>query len=214
MDETYVPGLNRHSNSKSVSNNASKEVPLFRSKEDTKTPVVGFLYSLSKKGEPEYWPLHVGSNKVGKSKDMNIILSEASISDHHANINIKRLRTKGNALVASVVDMGSKNGIMLNDEELDFEPHSLKNEDVVIFGYNYKCVIVLIDPVRYGLSESEEFVHLNEPDYKENAPLNDTVLTADNGGASDDLFAAFADNETMSIENGPIDLGGGATQIL
>ena len=29
-------------------------------------PVVGFLYSISRQGFGEYWPLHVGTNTIGR----------------------------------------------------------------------------------------------------------------------------------------------------
>lgn len=124
------------------------------------TPVVGFLYSVSKNGFPEYWPLYVGQNRVGKSLDSDIVLREASVSDRHADIQIKKMRQKGGRLIATIVDAGSKNGIVVNDEELDYDRHPLKNGDIVTIGLNYKFIVVLIDPVDIGLCPAEHFVAL------------------------------------------------------
>lgn len=132
-------------------------------------PVVGFLYSISRDGFPEYWPLYVGVNKIGKGADMDIRLCEQSVSDHHANLNIKRMRTAGNRLIASIVDVGSKNGVMLNEEELDFDPHSCNTDDIIVIGCNYKLVLLLADPVHYKLDVAPDF----QPVQEDVAPVND-----------------------------------------
>lgn len=224
MDETYVPGLNREKTRRDYPEaTAPAYVPEMReqgrpsAKDEGETPVVGFLYSLSKGGEPEWWPLHIGQNKIGKDADMDICLAEASITGHHANINIKRMRRSGNALAASLVDVGSKNGIILNDEELDYEPHSIKNEDIVTFGLNYKCVIILVDPTRYGLDESPEFVATSAAPRKRSSEPAPTMV-ADMPGIpqmpASDPFEGFNDNATINISGGGVDLSGGATKIL
>lgn len=225
MDETYVPGLNRENGRRSASEPTLMNVPEMRDaapgayaprKDKEDTPVVGFLYSLSRGGEPEWWPLYIGQNKIGKDDEMDICLAEASITGHHANINIKRMRRSGNALAASIVDVGSKNGILLNDEELDYEPHSLKNEDIVIFGLNYKCVIILIDPTRYGLEVSEEFVPTAAS--KRMAADAPTDIASDMLGLpqmpANDPFEGFNDNATVNINGNGVDLSGGSTKIL
>ena len=54
-------------------------------------PVVGFLYSISRQGIGEYWPLHIGSNKIGRSGNCDICLKEGTVSDIHAELNIKQM---------------------------------------------------------------------------------------------------------------------------
>lgn len=222
-DKTYVPGLNRENGRREYSEaptqapNLSERIFMPSPNKDVEeTPVVGFLYSLSRGGEPEWWPLHIGQNKIGKDADMDICLGEASITGHHANINIKRMRRSGNALAASLVDVGSKNGIILNDEELDYEPHSIKNEDIVTFGLNYKCVIILVDPTKYGLDEAPEFVATSVPArsksyQQEPAP---TMMPEIPSAPTNDMFENFNDNATINISGGGVDLSGGATKIL
>lgn len=231
MDETYVPGMN---NRVTPNPNHEMQAPTYavpygmtdndNASEEGNTPVVGFLYSMSKGSTPEYWPLRIGRNRIGKDADMDICLAEASITGHHANINIKRLRKKGNALVASLVDVGSKNGIVLNDEELDYEPHTLNNEDVVTFGYNYKCVVILIDPTKYGLAEAEDFKPTKVAP-RPRVNVDPTVPVALGQGPAipavpqiphndDDIFAGFTDNNTINVSGEGPDLSGGKTQIM
>ncbi len=220
MDETYVPGLNskKHQPAQEI---VEQPQPLGVSNisEESETPVVGFLYSLSRGGEPEWWPLHIGQNKIGKAADMDICLSERSISSHHANINLKRLRRKGNSLAASIVDIGSKTGIILNDEELDYEPRTLKNEDIVTFGLNYKCVVILVDPTKYGLEESSEFIPAAKmPKVRKSIELDQELEEDPFSGldsTTSDTIGKFDPNATISVNGGiGIDLSGGGTKIL
>ncbi len=120
-------------------------------------PVVGFLYSISRCGIGEYWPLHVGTNTIGRSADNDIQLKEMSVSDHHASLAVRMMKSNGK-LIASVCDKGSKNGMYLNDEELDFENHACKNGDIITVGTSYQLLILLINPNEYGLSVAENFV--------------------------------------------------------
>lgn len=219
MDETYVPGLNREKSSKDYPAAPAASTmpfePAGAAPAEEEIPVVGFLYSLSRGGEPEWWPLHIGQNKIGKDANMDICLSEASISGHHANINIKRMRRSGNALSASLIDMGSKNGIMLNDDELDYEPHTIHNEDIVTFGLNYKCVIILVDPTKYGLGESEEFVATAPARKNMRQTMEDPMMSPDKTTIpASDPFEGFDDNSTINISGTGIDISGGATKIL
>lgn len=85
-------------------------------------PVVGFLYSISRQGIGEYWPLHIGSNKIGRSGNCDICLKEGTVSDIHAELNIKQMKTT-HKILASIKDIGSKNGIFVNEEELDYSAH-------------------------------------------------------------------------------------------
>lgn len=127
------------------------------------------------------------------------------------------MRRNGNALAASIVDVGSKNGIILNDEELDFEPHSIKNEDIITFGLNYKCVIILIDPTKYCLSENPEFVTSSTTSKQKfvSETIPGVLPELPNGGSiGNDPFDGFNDSATINISGSGIDLSGGATKIL
>lgn len=227
MEKTYVPGLNHKTpqgaQGENGDNNMTEahKMPGFSAAEGEEPAVVGFLYSLSRGGDPEWWPLHIGQNKIGKSADMDICLAEQSISSHHANINLKRLRRKGNALAASIIDVGSKTGIILNDEELDYDAHKLENEDIVTFGLNYKCVVILVDPTKYGLDENEEFAPANQTPKKKATIIEFAEIPEPDpfSGLEDTATAAtgskFDPNSTINTSGiDGIDLSGGGTKIL
>lgn len=226
-DETYVPGLNNEKKRQGAAE-FPESFPTYsaapmpgvqpaaapQAKGESETPVVGFLYSLSRNGEPEWWPLHIGQNKIGKDADMDICLAEGSITGHHANINIKRMRRTG-SLSASLVDVGSKNGIVLNEEEIDYEPHTIKNEDIVIFGLNYKCVVILVEPTKYGLEPAEEFVAIETAPKAAKAEAGAKTMPIGMANpAPMDPFEGFNDNATINISGGGVDLSGGTTKIL
>lgn len=147
--ETYVAGM--YSNKKSADNMG--KIPR------DSAPVVGFLYSISNKGLAEYWPLHLGTNTIGKSSDNDIQLQEASISAAHAMLSIKQMKTTGK-LIAYIRDIGSKNGVYLNDEELDYEGHACKHNDVITIGDAYKLLLIIIDAKECGLSVADNFMEL------------------------------------------------------
>lgn len=123
-------------------------------------PVVGFLYSISR-GEGEYWPIYVGKNIIGRGEHCDIQLKEQTVSREHAVLVVRKMRTTGK-IVASIRDMGSDVGMFLNDEELDLELHSCKNEDVILVGSCYKLVLILIDTAKYNLTVAEDFISVRE----------------------------------------------------
>ena len=182
-NETYVPGMQQ--NAPGVTNQVNSEGV----KGDDKNPVVGFLYSISRKGIGEFWPLHLGPNTIGRSSENDIQLLEASVSDKHASLSVRKMKTTGN-LIASVQDSGSKNGMFLNDEELDFERHTCKNGDVLTIGSCYKLVLLLIDANAYGLSVAEDFVpvdeeQVDEPNRPNGLSFYERGERADYGGTVD-----------------------------
>lgn len=149
---TVVPGMNKVAPEvakQSVASAAHRE------------PVVGFLYSISRQGFGEFWPLHVGSNSIGRSPERDIYLPEQTVSDRHASLNIKQLKST-KKILASIRDEGSKNGIYVNNEELDYDAHEVKNHDIITIGDNYKLLVILIDAEEMGLSISEDFQPVDE----------------------------------------------------
>ena len=211
MEETYIPGMNGV-NAKGPSASApAGTVPASESSEVSArtqgTPVVGFLYSVSKDGFPKYWPLYVGKNRVGKAAEMDICLREATVSDHHADINIKILRRKNGTPVASIKDAGSKTGIEVNNEELAYEDHELVDGDKITIGLNYKFLLILIDPNKHGLAKEEGFEPLDEVESK--LPLDETFNTV--------VSSPYAPNpnETVNISGPSLgDINAGSTRIM
>lgn len=121
----------------------------------TGRPVVGFLYSISRTGMGEYWPLQMGRNTVGKDPSSDIQLAEGTVSGNHAVI-VTRL-VKGH-VIAAITDSQSTNGTMINGETIGFTAEQCQNGDIVTFGNNYQCVIILIDCAELGLSVSKDFI--------------------------------------------------------
>lgn len=138
------------------------------------SPVVGFLYSISRQGIGEYWPVHLGSNKIGRADMCDICLKEHTVSDVHAELNVKQMKTSHKVL-ASIKDVGSKNGIFVNEEELDYSTHECFNNDLITIGLNYKLLLVLIDAEALGLSVSNDFIPVDEEE-------EDIPFTSQNGG--------------------------------
>lgn len=130
------------------------------------SPVVGFLYSISRQGIGEYWPIHLGTNKIGRSEECSICLRENTVSDLHAELYVKQMKTT-HKILASIKDVGSKNGIFVNDEELDYSTHECFNNDLITIGLNYKLLLILIDAESLGLSVSENFMAVQEEEEPE-----------------------------------------------
>ena len=196
MNETIVPGRNYSkssiSNSNLVSNSTITEPQMDSS------PVVGFLYSISRQGVGEYWPVKLGRNTIGRSSNCSIQLCEASVSDLHASLSVKIMKSTGR-LVASVRDEGSKTGLFLNDQELDYDGYSCKNLDVLVVGASYKLLLILIDAVEYGLSAAENFVAISDGNNYASTNIHQAPANAINN----DPFARPSEinmNETIDID--------------
>mgnify|MGYP002852210325 CR=1 FL=1 len=190
---TYVPGM--HDNAPSVEQSMAQAPK-------NNAPVVGFLYSISRKGIGEYWPLHLGTNTIGRAADNDICLREMSVSEHHATLSIKQMKTT-KKLIASIRDTGSKNGMYLNDEELDYDNHSCKTNDIVCVGFNYKLLLILIDAEQYGLSISEDFVAMEENEDFEPTPMGfDTIDNATHNRNNP------YSGENRNVDTGTVDLNG------
>jgi len=74
-------------------------------------PVVGFVYSISRQGVGEYWPLHVGANTIGSFPNCDICLREATVSAEHAVLVVRKMKNPEKT-IASIADARSTNGTM------------------------------------------------------------------------------------------------------
>jgi len=192
--ETYIPGMNDVTPG-SVPSQASPQAK-------PNTPVVGFLYSISRKGIGEYWPLHLGTNTIGRSEDNDICLKEMSVSSKHATLSIKQMKST-HKLIASIRDTGSKTGMFLNDEELDYENHTCKANDIITVGSSYKLLLILIDAEEYGLSVAEGFVEDKQSTEDDFGFQPQGVF----GDATQSKFRPYsADNR--NVDTGTVDLSG------
>lgn len=119
-------------------------------------PVIGFLYSISRQGIGEYWPVHVGRNTIGRDSGNDIMLAEYTVSGLHASLSARKMKNNGK-VIALIRDEGSKTGILVNGEELGYEGHECFNGDIITIGCNYTLLLILINAEEVGLSVAEHF---------------------------------------------------------
>ncbi|MCM1517054.1 MAG: FHA domain-containing protein [Pseudoflavonifractor sp.] len=121
-------------------------------------PIVGFLYSISRTGVGEYWPLHIGQNIIGNGSDCDIILGEGTVSHRHANLHINKMK-KPEKTEATISDLGSTNGTQINENSVSVaRPVECVNGDIITIGENYDLLLVLIDTKALGLHVAESFI--------------------------------------------------------
>ena len=127
-------------------------------------PIVGFLYSISRTGIGEFWPLHIGQNIIGNSSECDIILGEGTVSAKHANLHINRMK-KPEKTEATISDLGSTNGTLVNENSVSVaRPVECINGDIITIGENYDLLLVLIDTKALGLHLSENFIDVRKDD--------------------------------------------------
>lgn len=205
QNETYVPGMVGKGcvNRENVNHNNAEEFPseVNEKKSLSTKPIVGFLYSISS-GAAEYWPLYVGSNIIGRSQKCDVILKEKTVSNEHASIVVRKMRTTGK-VVASIKDLGSDVGMFLNDEELDFESHTCKNEDIILIGSCYKLVLILIDAEKYGLSVAKDFIS-SEETMEETEPVLDQKINQESKQTyiTNNPYRKMNVDETIALNGG------------
>ena len=134
-------------------------------------PVVGFVYSISRQGVGEYWPLHVGANTIGSSPNCDICLREATVSAEHAVLVVRKMKNPEKT-IASIADARSTNGTMVNGESLGFSAVECVNGDVITVGENYELVLLLVDTKALGLKVAENFMPMEEQEYFDEPHFN------------------------------------------
>lgn len=120
-------------------------------------PIVGFLYSISKSMVGEFWPLHIGSNSIGRSADCDVCLGEATVSEQHAVLVIRQMKNP-EKIIASICDARSTCGTMINGESLGFDQRECYNGDIITIGEHYDLFFILIDSKQIGLSVCRDFL--------------------------------------------------------
>lgn len=124
-------------------------------------PIVGFLVTVSKTEEGEFWVLRQGQNVIGSGSNCNIILSEASVSGLHAVIAIHRNPTENNKINVGIIDRGSSVGVFVNNIYIGFNPHQCKNYDKIRIG-NYELLLILFDAVDFDMKKAANFISTEE----------------------------------------------------
>lgn len=120
-------------------------------------PIIGFLYSISRAGHGEYWPLHIGSNSIGRADKNNICLCEATVSEDHAVLVVQQMKNP-EKVIAWINDSGSTCGTMINGESLGFDRRECVNGDIITIGEHYDLYLILIDAKQIGLNVHRDFI--------------------------------------------------------
>lgn len=195
---TIIPGMNDGPRKKdSMEPNSSTS---------SSKPVIGFLFSVSRTGAGEYWPVHIGKNTIGRGQDCSIRLPEQTVSEHHAELFVRPLTSR---LLAELKITEGITGGFVNDVEIEEKPLTCHNGDHIKIGKNYEFYLVLLDANELGLHVSEEFL-LDE------GPMN-AIPTG--GGDFDDPTAMLHDPSNRRT-GGTVSMDGGAqftegfTQVL
>jgi pSer/pThr/pTyr-binding forkhead associated (FHA) protein len=125
-------------------------------------PLIGFLVSFSKGTAGESWELREGNLYIlGKAGDADIPLNEKSVSDHHANLQIRRSNDDEKKLMVVVTDTNSTNGTVVNGKDIGINGHiSLQHLDKIKIG-NYDMVFMMIDREKLQLAPNENFQGLS-----------------------------------------------------
>lgn len=169
---TVCPGMDSHS--KGTQRIQKADSPLVHN--PSGKPIVGFLYSVSRTGIGEYWPIHIGQNLIGNSHDCDIVLGEGTVSFKHANLHINKMK-KPEKIEATLSDLGSTNGTLLNENSVSVaRPVECVNGDIITIGENYDLLLLLVDSKTLGLHLSENFIDIrdeyDEPYYLNNFPAD------------------------------------------
>lgn len=157
---TVVPGMTGHPSPQPQSSqayNTQAEQPISRPTAHPGKPVVGFLYSVSRTGAGEYWPLQIGQNTIGQSPNCHVVLPEGTVSSEHAVLVVRKMKNP-DKVIASISDARSTNGTMLNGVSLGFSAEECHNGDIITIGDNYQLLIILVDAASLGLSVSPNFI--------------------------------------------------------
>ncbi len=135
-------------------------------------PIMGFLYSVSRTANGEYWPLYLGPNSIGRAATCAINLPEATVSDNHAQIVVREMQNPDSVLVF-IQDTQSTCGTTLNGSTLGFNPAECHNGDIIKIGEHYEFYLILVDVKSLGLKPSPDFLPVNRqaaPAYQAPAP--------------------------------------------
>lgn len=124
---------------------------------DAHKPIMGFLYSVSRTANGEYWPLYLGLNTIGRGTSCSVRLQEGMITDNHAELVIRTMKNP-DRIMAFIKDSASTCGTMLNGTSLGFEPQECHNGDIITIGEHYELYLILVDAKSMGLSVNKDFI--------------------------------------------------------
>ncbi|MGV8135178.1 MAG: FHA domain-containing protein [Mangrovibacterium sp.] len=132
----------------------------------TGKPIVGFLVSISRTEEGEFWVLRQGQNTIGSGVNSQVVLSESSVSGLHSILAVHRNPGDNNRLNVGLIDRGSSNGTFVNGNYIGFNPYQCKNLDKIKIG-NYELLLMLFDRVDHEMKKAENFMPKENFDYSD-----------------------------------------------
>ncbi len=144
-----------------------------RSSKGPHKPILGILYSVSKTGFGEFWPLYMGENKIGRDEDNDVILNEGTVSAEHAVLTILKDEDE---VYAAIKLTGGVNGVKLNGKNIRFDNKECKNMDIITIGKNYECLLILIDSEKLNLRPAKDFIVVAE---KNSSPIKPRIIRKD-----------------------------------
>ena len=165
-------------------------------------PVIGFLYSISKSGSGEYWPLRIGSNTIGRADNCNVSLSEATVSEQHAVLVVQQMKNP-EKVIAWINDSGSTCGTMINGESLGFDRRECFNGDIITIGEHYDLYFILIDAKQIGLNVCRDFISTQPAVRMGNRPQN---IGNPYAAPTNNQFTQGYEQENVNAQGGTIGL--------
>lgn len=199
---TIYPGMESYSGGANNNQKGGRSTPQLK---NIGKPIVGFLYSISRTGVGEYWPLHIGQNIIGNSPDCDIILGEGTVSQRHANLHINKMK-KPEKTEATISDLGSTNGTLVNENSVSVaRPVECVNGDIITIGENYDLLLLLIDTKALGLHLSENFYDVR--DEQEETNIGVSSIKRDNPTRNEQNFPPrfFGPDSPYNGSNRPSD---------
>lgn len=120
--------------------------------------IVGILFSISKGLLGEILPIYLGKNIVGKKKNCDIVLSEATVSDEHAIIHTRKIE---NGIETTITDFNSMYGTLVNEADARYDTLPVHENDIITIGQHYRFIIKLFETEKNNLYEDAEFEDLS-----------------------------------------------------
>lgn len=202
---TVVPGMDKMNDPVQQGQKGQSGNP--HSSRQLGKPVVGFLYSISRQGIGEYWPLYQGQNTIGSSPRCDVCLCEGTVSNEHAVVVIRKMKNPEKT-IASISDARSTNGTMVNGESLGFSAMECFSGDIITIGENYELVLLLIDIKALGLKVAENFISLNNQLENVTVEEPDPYSPGYTQSGGNDMYPPRFDGSRGSYDNSRADMDG------
>ena len=120
--------------------------------EDVKI-VRGFLFTASRQGNGEFWPLYVGTNTIGRLMTCDICLPDENVANRHAELDLEQGE---GGLAVSLCVFQDEYATQLNGLTLDAGVVKCHDRDIIAIGDNLQFLLLLADVEKYGLNVSDK----------------------------------------------------------